>query len=205
MSKIKIFLDCDDTILNSSETVIEILNKKNGTLKTIEDLKDWGYKSIDKFLTPEDVNNIYDSDSFWVRVKFKKEFVEFYNENKNKFKWIIVTKGNTVNLEKKRDFLDNFFGNNYEFIPMNFNIISGFDKTSVNMENGIQIDDKTECLLGTNAACKILLTNDRQKYWNKIPSQEDNLYQANNWEEIVDLLKFFRKNKKFVTKCYEEM
>lgn len=44
--KIKIYFDVDDTILNSSEAVIEILSHKYKINKTIKDLKDWNYQSI---------------------------------------------------------------------------------------------------------------------------------------------------------------
>ena len=59
---VRIFLDCDDTIINSSECIIDLLNKKNGTNKTIRDLKDFHYHSIDKTLTDKDVINLIESD-----------------------------------------------------------------------------------------------------------------------------------------------
>lgn len=203
MSKIKIYLDCDDTILNSSQTVINILNSRYGTNKNFEDLKDWGYRSIVKTVTGDEINEIYDSDEFWETVTFKEDFKNFYQKHKNSFRWVIVTKGNTVNLEKKRSFLDNLFQDNYDFVPLNFNIESGFDKSSVDMSEGIQIDDKTECLIGTSAVCKILIKNYKSVYWNKTPMHETNIYAVNDWKEIEDILMFFKKHKRILKECYE--
>ena len=64
MSKLKLYLDCDDTITNSSETVVKIICKRHGINKTIKDLKDFEYKSIYKNITTEEVIDIYESDEF---------------------------------------------------------------------------------------------------------------------------------------------
>ena len=46
--KIRLFIDADDTILESSKAAINILNKKFNIVpqKTYDDMKDWGYRSI---------------------------------------------------------------------------------------------------------------------------------------------------------------
>ena len=47
-NKIKLFIDADDTILESSKTVINILNKRFNISppKTYDDIRDWGYRSM---------------------------------------------------------------------------------------------------------------------------------------------------------------
>ena len=53
----KILIDIDDTLLKSSEEIIRQLNKKNGTTKTIYDMTDYAYRSIDPNITNEEIKN----------------------------------------------------------------------------------------------------------------------------------------------------
>ena len=68
------------------------------------------------------------------------------------------------------------------------------------MSNSIQIDDVFEELEDTNANIKILLTNNRKFYWNKIKPNVENLYAVQNWEEISQILEFFNKISDFACK-----
>ena len=79
--KIKLFIDADDTILESSKAFIEILNERFNISppKTYEDLKDWCYRSIYHFCTKDIINEIYDSDIFFEKVKINEIFKNFYN------------------------------------------------------------------------------------------------------------------------------
>lgn len=56
--KIKLFLDADDTILKSSKTVVDILNKRFNISppKTERDVKDWKYRSVYHQCTNEIIN-----------------------------------------------------------------------------------------------------------------------------------------------------
>ena len=104
--KIKLFIDADDTILESSKAFIEILNERFNISppKTYEDLKDWCYRSIYHFCTKDIINEIYDSDIFFEKVKINEIFKNFYNEHENDFEWFIVTKGHPKNIEQKKKY-----------------------------------------------------------------------------------------------------
>ena len=58
----KILLDCDDTIINSSKCIIDLLNKKNSSNKTIDDLSDFYYRSIDPNISSNDIIKLFESD-----------------------------------------------------------------------------------------------------------------------------------------------
>ena len=102
MSKPTLYVDCDDTVLESSETVIKILNKRYGLDKTIDDLRDWNYKSIVKELSQEELYKIYESDEFWDDIRFKLGFLSFFNENCSKYNWVFVSLGTEENLKYVR-------------------------------------------------------------------------------------------------------
>ena len=107
--KITLYLDVDDTIIKSSETIIEILNAKNNTHKTINDLSDWGYRSICPTLNFDTVNDIFASEEFFDRVEIDPEFQRFYKKHKRDFNFVFVSKGVPLNIKRKEKFLKKNF------------------------------------------------------------------------------------------------
>lgn len=196
---VKIFLDCDDTIINSSECIIDLLNKKNGTNKTIRDLKDFNYRSIDRTLTDEDVIRLFESDEFWSSVDYNSEFLDVKDFIDSNFDVEIVSCGTELNLKKKKGKLASL-GYSFTGVPIRDNL--NLCKKCINMQNGIQIDDNMSSMENTNAAIKILFQNNNDFTWNKPKSNIDNLYIAQTWKEIYQILEFFKKNPEFICKGY---
>lgn len=187
-----VFLDADDTVLESSKAVIEIINKRYSINppKTIKDLKEWNYTCIYPKMTQEEVEEIYKSQEFFDTVKPDKEFLKVYEELKEDFNFVIVTKGTKENLDRKEAFFVRYFPR-MRFIGIEFEpgSNSSFDKSLVDMRGGIQIDDRVDALTGTNASCKILLKNGRDLAWNT-PEPGNTLYIVNCWKEIGAVLRF---------------
>lgn len=201
--KIDLYLDADDTILDSSEAVIEILNKRYNIQpqKTYADMFDWGYKSVYNDLAQGEIEDIYSSDDFFASVKLDPVFEKFYLKNKHNFNFYIVTKGTEKNLELKKE-LFSILIPNAKFIGLIFqsdpDLKHTYSKQSIDMSNGIQIDDRIDCLQ-TNAALKILYTHNREFSWNNTSRCHiENRYDCGTWEEITKILEFFVKNKKMV-------
>ena len=193
----RIFLDCDDTIINSSECIIDLLNKKNGTNKTIKDLKDFHYRSIDKTLTNEAVVKLFDSDEFWISVDYNSEFLSVKDFIDSNFEVEIVSCGTELNLKRKREKLKPF---GYKFTGILTDDDSNLCKNCVNMQDGIQIDDNMSSIENTNAAVKILFQNNNNFTWNRPKPNIDNLYVVQTWKEICQILEFFKKNPEFICK-----
>lgn len=201
-NKIMLYLDVDDTILKSSEAVIKILNKKYNITppKTIDNMKDWGYRSIYKYVSSDEVEKIYESDEFFNIVEFDQVFLDFYNKNKDKFDITIVTKGNKENIVKKEKLIKKVLGDDIQYIGMEFKIdvygnrIEDHRKYSVNMKHGIQIDDRTDAVRDTNANVKILLNHGRVRTWNQNYYNINNLYITKDWNEISQILLFAYDN-----------
>lgn len=158
---VTLYVDADDTILDSSKAVIEILNEKYNLspAKTILDLEDWNYHSICDEVTPAEVTEIYNSKDFFDRVKIKKGFENFWRKHKDKFSLKIVTKGTFENLRRKEEYFSKYLPE-AEVVGIGFNTdtLSDFGKGRIDMAGGIQIDDRTDSL-NTNAPIKILITH----------------------------------------------
>lgn len=200
--KITLYLDADDTILRSSEAAIQIINKRFNINppKTINDLHDWGYRSIYKNITAEDVTALYESDEFFNMVEFDQSFLNFYKQHKDKVEIVVVTKGTDVNLEKKEVLIKKVLGKSVQFVGLKFkydvdgNVVREYNKKTVNMRHGIQIDDRTDSLRDTNANIKILINNDRVQTWNQHYENINNLYVTRNWDEIAQIILFAYDN-----------
>lgn len=197
--KIKLYLDCDDTIINSSECIINLLNKKNNTNKTIKDLKDFHYRSIDKTLINEDVVKLFESDEFWDLVNYNNGFLNVKKILDLNFDIEIVSCGTELNLKKKEEKLK-LLG--YKFTGILIKDDSDLCKKCINMQSRIQIDDNMKSIENTNSTIKILFQNNNEFTWNKPKSNIDNLYIVQTWEEICQILEFFKKNPEFVCKGY---
>lgn len=195
----KIFLDCDDTIMNSSECIIDLLNKKNGTNKTIRDLKDFHYRSIDKMLTDEDVIRLFESDEFWDSVDYNNGFLEIKDFIDSNFDVEVVSCGTELNLKKKKEKLKPL---GYKFTGILIKDDSNLCKKCIDMQNGIQIDDNMSSMSNTNAAIKILFQNNSDFTWNRPKPNADNLYVVQTWKQIFQILEFFKKYPDFVERGY---
>lgn len=201
--KIKLFLDMDDTILKSSEAIINMLNKRYNLNKTYDDLTDWKYCSIYPQSSTNLVIEMYDSEEFFNTVEIEPEFKKFYDQYKDKFEFYFVTKGHLKNLMLKQKFINVNFPE-ATLLPL---ILKGkespsFSKSDVNMNFGIQVDDRTDCLLGTNANCKILYTHGKKLPWNRVEPNEDNFYVTSNWQEITDIINTIDLNRFMMEKIY---
>ena len=196
---VKIFLDCDDTIMNSSECIIDLLNKKNGTNKTIRDLKDFHYRSIDKMLTDEDVIRLFESDEFWDSVDYNNGFLEIKDFIDSNFDVEVVSCGTELNLKKKKEKLKPL---GYKFTGILIKDDSNLCKKCIDMQNGIQIDDNMSSMSNTNAAIKILFQNNSDFTWNRPKPNADNLYVVQTWKQIFQILEFFKKYPDFVERGY---
>lgn len=195
--KIKLFIDADDTILNSSKTFIDIVNEEENIFppKIQDELKDWKYRSLFPYMTTERIIEIYDSEKFFNIVKVDSDFEKFYLKHENDFEWNIVTKGHKTNIEHKIKYFKKHLPK-AKVVGCLFDSVEEqcFSKSHINMDYGIQIDDRVDSLVGTNANIKILLKNNRDFYWNREDSTNEPLYIMNNWKEIIDTLEFALKN-----------
>lgn len=214
-----VLIDTDDTLINSSEVVIDLLGERyefTNRIKKIRDegksiydeLKSWSYytffcgdenplrKEIDKVS-----KDIYESEEFWKRVTFKKDIDLMFKELGKSFKWYINSKGTQRNLEFKREWLEKNLPKN-----LNYELVlecAGWgDK--INKEHligDIIIDDRADVLLNNNSPVKILLKNFRNTEYNGGFNRRDSeligedIYIVNDIREVIDILKFFKKYK----------
>ena len=200
-----VFLDVDDVLLKSSWKVIDIINEEKGTSYNRNNLKDWCFKSIDRSITSKKVESIFDSDKFFSSVEFSELVEEFEKDENdpdglfNSYNWILLTKGNDINLQKKYELIFNhpFFARHKDKIGY-YGLNLHENKNSVHMISAIQIDDNYNNLKDTDADLKILLKNEIDTNYNsvyKIKDNLENLYIVDNIQQMIDILRFTKQLK----------
>lgn len=180
-----IFLDFDNTIVESNKKIIDILNKKYNISKTEEDLNDYNFNSIYPITFDEKIS-IFESDEFYNQLEFKPGVLEFLDKYNKYFNIIIISKGTKNNLIKKKKWLNkNLPG--YKFIGIEG---QSFNKGKINMKHSIQIDDNFDCLK-TNAELKILYKSFNNYPWQE-PNENYEYIAVNTWNEIDSILEFYK-------------
>lgn len=188
-TRIKLFIDVDGTIINTAEKFIDKYCKEHNINKTIEDLKDWEFKSIDRKMHINEFLRYIETEEFFETIELDEDFLRFYITYQDNYEWNFITKGTKKNLELKERFLRESLPtfNNVKYIG-----IEKKDKKNYDMKNGIQVDDNINNL-NTNARYKILIKNYLETDYNRIQAPSDDIYEMNNWKEIAESIKWFRE------------
>ena len=200
--KPNIVLDFDDTLVKSSEAIIKILNKKFGLNKTVADSKDWNFRSINRNLTEQDINNLFATKEFFNTVQWNENALNFLQKFKEEYNYIICSKGTKQNLELKEKFLEielkEKFQIDYEFIGLEFiNQKSSLNKGDINFSQCLFcIDDNTEAIESINTPIKFLIKNYTNTNWNQTPKNMEGVYVVNTFEEIIQVCEFDLEMKK---------
>lgn len=188
----KLFIDFDNTIANSSEVIVDMLNEHFDKNENFEKLRKYDFSDLFPECSYWDIEKFFNSDEMFERLKIFPNMIETVDAFKDFFDEIsIVTIGTKDNLENKKRFLKE---NNLELTFYGIENNGRSDKSSVDMHNGVFIDDHIGCLHGSNAKIKILMKNVENGEWNKVEPNDD-IYVVNNWYEVYSIFDFIKKNK----------
>lgn len=188
----KLFIDFDNTIANSSEVIVDMLNEHFGKNENFEKLRKYDFSDLFPECSYWDIEKFFNSDEMFERLKIFPNMIETVDAFKDFFDEIsIVTIGTKDNLENKKRFLKE---NNLELTFYEIENNGRSDKSSVDMHNGVFIDDHIGCLHSSNAKIKILMKNVENGEWNKVEPNDD-IYVVNNWYEVYSVFDFIKKNK----------
>ncbi len=188
----KLFIDFDNTIANSSEVIVDMLNEHFGKNENFEKLRKYDFSDLFPECSYWDIEKFFNSDEMFERLKIFPNMIETVDAFKDFFDEIsIVTIGTKDNLENKKRFLKE---NNLELTFYEIENNGRSDKSSVDMHNGVFIDDHIGCLHSSNAKIKILMKNVENGEWNKVEPNDD-IYVVNNWYEVYSIFDFIKKNK----------
>lgn len=186
-----LYIDFDNTIVNSSEIIVNMLNEEFGIKRDYKKLRKYDFTDLFPKCTYWEVEKYFNSDRLFTDIKLYNRAKEVMLWSLKKFdKTEIVTIGTEINLNKKRKWIDENISNKIKFSGI---LNDGRNvKSSIDMSNGILIDDHIDCLRSSNAKIKILLNNTNGE-WNQV-GVNDEIYVTHDWYEIESILKFIIKN-----------
>lgn len=188
----KLFIDFDNTIANSSEVIVDMLNEHFDKNENFEKLRKYDFSDLFPECSYWDIEKFFNSDEMFERLKIFPNMIETVDAFKDFFDEIsIVTIGTKDNLENKKRFLKE---NNLELTFYGIENNGRSDKSSVDMHNGVFIDDHIGCLHSSNAKIKILMKNVENGEWNKVEPNDD-IYVVSNWYEVYSIFDFIKKNR----------
>ena len=188
MEKVNIFLDVDDTLIKSSELMLNKLNTIYGFNHSTYDIKHYSFNDLFPEMERSKLLDLFDDKDFYNEVEPIEHSLYVINSYRESsfYKMSICTVGRQNNLLNKYNWImDNIHGEiDIHGIPI------GCSKCKIDMSGGIQIDDHTDMLRSTNAKVKILITNGYKRRYNNILPNED-IYVVDNWYEIEEILRFY--------------
>jgi 5'(3')-deoxyribonucleotidase len=193
----KILIDIDDTFLKSSEEIIRQLNERNGTSKTIDDLTDYKYRSIDSELTQEEIQQMYASSDFFDNVAFNDGAIEFLIKYSKIFDIVFVSYGTEENLLRKTKMLNDLVIKHV----LSGVYFAGFEigksnKSEILLDNVyLAIDNHSQHLAELKAPKKVLIKNFHSGDWNEPPINDEHTYIVNTFDDINKMIDFDLKLK----------
>lgn len=185
--KRKLFLDFDGTLCNSVKAYCDTYNiiyknypeykKADHTLVKRYDLKD-------QCPLVENVNSIFANEWFWFYLEFMPNAEQIIHNLAQKFQVIICSIGTYENLSEKAKWISKYLPFIDDCILIK-NTDCNMDKSIVDMDGGIIVDDVAHNLLTSNAETKILFDNDFR--WNDGHRHKFN-FTTYDWDETYKFL-----------------
>lgn len=187
MSKQKLFLDFDSTIVNSIQafcTSYNLLYEDEPNYKPAQWMyvEEWDFKDQCHLLEKGDILDLFGHNLFFKHLEFMDcKTEEVVNKLCNKYRVIVCSLGTPLNIAKKTLWLRDNLPCIKEHILL-ANEKCAMNKNLVNMQNSIHMDDHVDNLDSTNAEYKIIF-GDIYK-WNR----DGDYPRAWNWADVERML-----------------
>lgn len=161
-----IFIDFDCTAFNTIEAIVSLYDddfSSYDNYKKIDwcEVETWGFEELN-CASRDYIDTYFNQKRFFRTVQPMDYFEEVLDVLKEKYKIVFCSAGYTPNLKLKEEFLNERYSF-AEFIGVNLEKYS--DKSHVDMNGAIFIDDSKKNLETSNASIKILFGDDYE--WNK--------------------------------------
>lgn len=182
----KIFIDIDGVLWNTAKSIVNLYNKKYRHNGNWEEAMEWNFSPAIPVGTPESIiDQLFASHEIYEGDHTIEGAVEYINNLNKEFSNVyFCTVGKNINNSQKLKMLKRLVPE-VKVITISFPEEVFADKSMINMEGSIFIDDHSKNLKSSNAKYKILFEPYGEKNWNigfkgiKIKS----------WKEVYDFVK----------------
>ena len=189
MEKINLFVDFDNTLVNTNAVCVSLLNRRYGTSFALEDLHKYDFGDLWPSLTYREIDRLFEEPELFEKISFLSGSESVLSGMKQHFNIHLVSCGTPENKRLKELWLSA----NFPHLTSATVLTDGWhDKSSVDMSGGIFIDDHISCLRSSNAAVKVMFKNFSYGDWNEYDNL-DEIYIVNTWQEVKSILEFYVK------------
>lgn len=185
----KIFVDVDGVVIDTTGALADYYNEhyhseEDFTEADGDKIEVWDAHDQLPLMNGE-IEHIFESDYFWdnVRIKPNAQLVLEYLSTKHDVYFVSI--GSSINIGKKTKFLRKHFPFVHNHIMLAMNGDMSMDKSVVNMEGGMIIDDHMSNLNSSNARFKVLFKDLGEKEWNKYDVSTTPDIITKGWFELV--------------------
>ena len=159
-------IDFDEVMVETIDSLVNILNKDYNLSANSKNVRAWNLEDVYPTLSKKQVNEVFEDKRFFDDLKLKPNLIETLKRINENYPIIVVTLGSPQNLLMKRKYIkDNIEsqGINLRF----FGLISDKeDKSKVNLDSWVFVDDNQKNLEVSNASKKVLFENRKNAEWN---------------------------------------
>jgi|GEM_PF-922448 len=197
-----IFIDIDGVLWNTARKIVELYNKKYNHDGKWEDAKEWNFSPAIPDGTPDEViDELFASKEIYEGDYTVKDAVDYINKLNNEFSDVyFCTVGKNINNSEKLKMLKRLIPN-VKVITISFPGLVLTDKSMINMDGAVFIDDHSSNLHSTNAKYKILFEPYGDKVWNK----EWKGIKLRSWAEVYHFIKALHQLEKLNDNRYLEL
>lgn len=184
MAKRDLYIDFDGVIVNTIKSIVSLYNEDFKYYKNFKpinwvDINSWNFKEC-TCATSEYINTYFNQQRFFDRLTYMDWAKEILDELKDEYNIIIVSSGYSPNLKAKELWIK-------ENLPyckfIGVNLKKHKDKSHIDMNEGIFLDDSINNLLTSNALINIC-------FGDVYPWNEDwEGFRCKNWHDIRTFLK----------------
>ncbi len=181
----KIYVDLDNTLWDSVAAIVELYESDYWLYKGFEkinpeNINTWHFDEL-KCAKYKDILRYFNSPRFFEKIHIYDNALKTLAELSDDYDIVFVSMGEEPNLRGKELFLRIWIKFPYKFIGLNTKEHSG--KGSVDMSDGIFIDDNSRFLNSSNAQIKICYGEVKQ--WN----EDWNDYRCKDWNSCRELIR----------------
>lgn len=176
-----IYLDFDDTITDSVQNVVRIVNKRYDKKVKWNDIGAWDFSDVYPDIPLQDIVKVFGEQEFFDTVYIKEYAILALHKLTKRNNVYIVSKCDHEASKRKHEWIKSNLekiGINTQFTPIPLNGSKGM----VDMSDGIFVDDNVKFLEETNAKYKIFFNSH-----GKIKQKWGGL-EVDNWYDLYDVM-----------------
>ncbi len=190
MEKIKLFIDFDGTIANSNKAVCDLYNEEYSSKEDFvradyTKIKTWGFLDQCTLLKENEIIKYFSMKKLFNILELNDDVLEVLNVLKEDFDIYIVTIGTQKNINLKTTYIEKYL-KGFKTIYIYNGDNCEMNKSTINMNDGILIDDHISNLDSSSASMKFVFGLETD--YNK-----SDYIRMENWTEGVVLMEIANK------------